>query len=163
MTDQSKIQITASRRRFLQGAGAASLGLVVGFHWMPRNAMAQKAAAGAPAAINAFIRIAPDNTVTVLSKHLEMGQGTYTGLATIVAEELDADWKQMRTEGAPADAKLYANLAFGTIQGTGGSTAMANSWTSCARRAPPHAPCWSAPLPNSGKCRRRRSPCRRAW
>lgn len=128
MTDQSKIQLTASRRRFLQGAGAAGLGLVVGFHWAPRNAMAQKAAAGAPQAMNAFIRIAPDNTVTVLSKHLEMGQGTYTGLATIVAEELDADWKQMRTEGAPADAKLYANLAFGTIQGTGGSTAMANSW-----------------------------------
>ena len=127
MTDQSKIQIAASRRRFLQGAGTASLGLVVGFHWMPRNAMAQKAAAGAPAAMNAFIRIAPDNTVTVLSKHLEMGQGTYTGLATIVAEELDADWKQMRTEGAPADVKLYANLAFG-MQGTGGSTAMANSW-----------------------------------
>ena len=127
MTDQSKIQITASRRRFLQGAGAASLGLVVGFHWAPRNAMAQKAAAGTPATMNAFVRIAPDNTVTVLSKHLEMGQGTYTGLATIVAEELDADWKQMRTEGAPADVKLYANLAFG-MQGTGGSTAMANSW-----------------------------------
>jgi isoquinoline 1-oxidoreductase beta subunit len=128
MTDQTKINLpTASRRRFLQGAGAASLGLVVGFHWAPRNAMAQKAAAGTPAAMNAFIRIAPDNTVTVLSKHLEMGQGTYTGLATIVAEELDADWKQMRTEGAPADVKLYANLAFG-MQGTGGSTAMANSW-----------------------------------
>lgn len=127
MTEQSKIKLPeASRRRFLQGAGAASLGLVVGFHWMPRNAMAQKAGA-ASAMMNAFIRIAPDNTVTVLSKHLEMGQGTYTGLATIVAEELDADWKQMRTEGAPADAKLYANLAFG-MQGTGGSTAMANSW-----------------------------------
>ena len=129
MTEQTQIKLPqASRRRFLQGAGAASLGLVVGFHWLPRNAMAQKAAAGTPAMINAFIRIAPDNTVTVLSKHLEMGQGTYTGLATIVAEKLDADWKQMRTEGAPADAKLYANLAFGTIQGTGGSTAMANSW-----------------------------------
>jgi len=128
MTEQSKIEIPqASRRRFLQGAAAAGAGLVVGFHWVPRNAMAQAKAAGQPQMINAFIRIAPDNTVTVLSKHLEMGQGTYTGLATIVAEELDADWNQMRAEGAPADAKLYANLAFG-IQGTGGSTAMANSW-----------------------------------
>src|SRR3546814_14809664 len=72
--------------------------------------------------LNAFIRIAPDNTVTVLSKHVEMGQGTYTGLSTIVAEELDADWKQIRAEGAQADAKLYASLAFG-MQGTGGSTA----------------------------------------
>jgi isoquinoline 1-oxidoreductase beta subunit len=125
MTEQSKIKLPeASRRRFLQGAGAAAAGLVVGFHWLPRNVLAQ----GRPAEINAFIRIAPDNTVTVLSKHLEMGQGTYTGLATIVAEELDADWAQMRAEGAPANPQLYANLAFGTIQGTGGSTAMANSW-----------------------------------
>jgi isoquinoline 1-oxidoreductase beta subunit len=127
MTDQTKIQLpTASRRRFLQVAGAASLGLVVGFHWAPRNVMAQ--AAAAPTMMNAFIRIAPDNTVTVLSKHLEMGQGVYTGLATIVAEELDADWAQIRAEGAPADAKLYNNLAFGPVQGTGGSTAIANSW-----------------------------------
>ncbi|WP_374303220.1 molybdopterin cofactor-binding domain-containing protein [Ferrovibrio sp.] len=127
MTDQTKIALPAtSRRRFLQGAGATSLGLVVGFHWAPRNAMAQ--AAAAPTMMNAFIRIAPDNTVTVLSKHLEMGQGVYTGLATIVAEELDADWAQIRAEGAPADAKLYNNLAFGPVQGTGGSTAIANSW-----------------------------------
>lgn len=127
MTDQTKIALpTTSRRRFLQGAGATSLGLVVGFHWAPRNAMAQ--AAAAPTMMNAFIRIAPDNTVTVLSKHLEMGQGVYTGLATIVAEELDADWAQIRAEGAPADAKLYNNLAFGPVQGTGGSTAIANSW-----------------------------------
>lgn len=127
MTDQTKITLPAtSRRRFLQGSAAASLGLVVGFHWMPRNVMAQ--AAAAPTMMNAFIRIAPDNTVTVLSKHLEMGQGVYTGLATIVAEELDADWAQIRAEGAPADAKLYNNLAFGPVQGTGGSTAIANSW-----------------------------------
>ena len=77
---------------------------------------------------NAFLRIAPDNSVTVIAKHLEMGQGTYTGLATIVAEELDADWAQIRVESAPADASKYANLAFGTMQGTGGSSAMANSW-----------------------------------
>lgn len=127
MTDQTKIALPAtSRRRFLQGSAAASLGLVVGFHWVPRNVMAQ--AAAAPTMMNAFIRIAPDNTVTVLSKHLEMGQGVYTGLATIVAEELDADWAQLRAEGAPADAKLYNNLAFGPVQGTGGSTAIANSW-----------------------------------
>ncbi len=77
---------------------------------------------------NAFVRIGEDSTVTVLSKHVEMGQGAYTGLATIVAEELDADWNQIRVEGAPADAKLYNNLAFGPFQGTGGSTAIANSY-----------------------------------
>ena len=58
-----------------------------------------------------------------------MGQGAYTGLATVVAEELDADWAQIRVESAPADASKYANLVFGTMQGTGGSSAMAKSWT----------------------------------
>src|SRR5664279_3415464 len=78
---------------------------------------------------NAFLRIGADGSVTVIAKHVEMGQGAYTGIATVVAEELDADWEKVRVESAPADAKRYANLAFGTIQGTGGSSAMANSWT----------------------------------
>jgi isoquinoline 1-oxidoreductase beta subunit len=78
---------------------------------------------------NAFVRIHPDNTITVIIKHLEMGQGTYTGLATVVAEELDAAWSQIKPEGAPANAKLYNNLLWGPTQGTGGSTAMANSFT----------------------------------
>ncbi|MDH2327021.1 molybdopterin-dependent oxidoreductase [Cereibacter sp. SYSU M97828] len=111
-----------SRRMVLAGAA----GLTLAFFIAPRGLRAQ-----APAPItapNAFLRIGADDTVTVLSKHLEMGQGPYTGLATLVAEELDASWDQMRAEGAPADDSLYANLAFGA-QGTGGSTAMANSWT----------------------------------
>ena len=66
------------------------------------------------------MRVAPDGTVTVLSKHIEFGQGPYTGLTTLVAEELDADWCQMRAAAAPADDELYKNLAFG-MQGTGGS------------------------------------------
>jgi isoquinoline 1-oxidoreductase beta subunit len=77
---------------------------------------------------NAFVRIGTDNTVTVIVKHLEMGQGTFTGLPTLVAEELDADWSQIRAEGAPADASRYNNLFMGPMQGTGGSTAMANSY-----------------------------------
>ncbi|WP_148294278.1 peptidase domain-containing ABC transporter, partial [Azospirillum sp. B506] len=76
---------------------------------------------------HAFIIVAPDNTVTVLAKHLDKGQGIVTGIATIAAEELDADWSQVRGAFAPADQKLYANHFFG-IQGTGGSTAVANSW-----------------------------------
>jgi len=74
------------------------------------------------------VRIGSDNSVTVISKHLEMGQGSYTGIATVLSDELDADWSLVRVESAPADAKRYANLAFGTMQGTGGSSAMANSW-----------------------------------
>lgn len=76
---------------------------------------------------NAFIRVAPENTVTVLVKHIEFGQGPYTGLTTLVAEEMDADWSQMRAAAAPADAEIYANLAFG-MQGTGGSSSLANSF-----------------------------------
>ena len=92
-------------------------------------AAAIAAPAGATFAPNAFVRIGSDNSVTVIAKHVEMGQGAYTGIATVLAEELDADWTQVRVESAPADAKRYANLAFGTMQGTGGSSAMANSWT----------------------------------
>jgi isoquinoline 1-oxidoreductase subunit beta len=122
---------TLSRRAILKGAA----GLLVAFH-LPREVLAQSGAArlfkadGAAGtfAPNAFIRIAKDDTVTVLCKHIELGQGPYTGLTTIVAEELDADWSQMRAASAAADAKLYNNLAFGPMQGTGGSTAIANSF-----------------------------------
>src|ERR1700730_6740739 len=121
--------LTASpnRRRFLQGAAAATAGLTIGFYWAG-NPRAAAAATNDVLAPNAFVRVAPDNTVTVIIKHLEMGQGTYTGLATIVAEELDADWSQVRAESAPADATRYNNLQLGQIQGTGGSSAVANSW-----------------------------------
>ena len=75
------------------------------------------------------LRIAPDNTITVLVKHLEMGQGVYTGLPMLVAEELEVPWERIRVESAPADAKLYGNLAWGgSAQGTGGSTSLTNSW-----------------------------------
>ena len=101
--------------------------------WLPMRSVRADSVAGSVAktetfAPNAFVRIDKDSTVTVLSKHLEMGQGAYTGLATIIAEELDADWNQVRVEAAPADAKLYSNLAWGPFQGTGGSTAIANSY-----------------------------------
>jgi isoquinoline 1-oxidoreductase subunit beta len=122
-------QIAASRRSFLKGAGAAGLGLIVGFHFDPRSIAGR--AFAAPGAFeftpNAFIRITSDDFVTVLCKHIEFGQGPFTGFATIIADELDASWDQMRVEHAPADVTKYANLAF-KIQGTGGSTAMANSW-----------------------------------
>ena len=65
--------------------------------------------------------------MTVLIKHIEFGQGPFTGLATLVAEELDADWSKVRAEHAPSNPELYKNLAFG-VQGTGGSSAIANSY-----------------------------------
>lgn len=126
-TDSTLINV--SRRSFLQGTGGLALGLCLG-------PVACSSKDGAPAAVtaanlppfepNAFIRIGADNKVTVIAKHLEMGQGTFTGLATLTAEELDADWAQVSVEAAPADAKKYANTLLGA-QATGGSTAMANS------------------------------------
>lgn len=125
-----------SRRRFLQGSAGLTLGFCLPALAAP-VAGPGKAGEGAVGPIhfepNAFLRIGTDNTVTVLSKHLEMGQGTYTGLATILADELDADWNTVHVEGAPADAKRYNNLFWGPAQGTGGSTAMANSWEQMRR------------------------------
>ena len=120
-----------SRRVVLQGAGAA--GLVIGFGWLtPEHAHAASpgvdGAATGPLAPNAFVRVGTDDIVTVVCKHHEMGQGNTTGLASLVAEELDADWARVRTEYAPSDPKLYNNLAFGDLQGTGGSSAIANSF-----------------------------------
>jgi isoquinoline 1-oxidoreductase beta subunit len=126
MASSTALATSPNRRRFLQSAAAATAGLTIGFHWAGSSRAAT--AANDVLAPNAFVRVAPDNTVTVIIKHVEMGQGTYTGLATIVAEELDAEWSQVRAESAPADATRYNNLSFGQVQGTGGSTAIANSW-----------------------------------
>jgi isoquinoline 1-oxidoreductase beta subunit len=93
-----------------------------GFPW---SAQAQP---GRTFALNPFVSLGQDGQVLVLSKHVEMGQGSYTGLATLVAEELDADWAKVRVEGAPADERLYNNLLFGPFQATGGSSSMANSF-----------------------------------
>src|SRR6202158_2474640 len=123
MTRPSLAAVRPTGLKFLKPAGSVTtMALTISFEWLgpPRRA----AAAGASAAVfapNAFLRIGADGSVTVIAKHVEMGQGAYTGIATVLAEELDADWAQVRVESAPANAKLYANLAFGALQGTGGS------------------------------------------
>src|SRR4051812_17264547 len=100
-----------TRRAAVQGMA----GVVIGFFLPrgPRVASAAPAPPAAPFAPNAFVRIGTDNTVTVLIKHIEFGQGPFTGLATLVAEELDADWSQVRAEHAPSNPELYKNLFFG--------------------------------------------------
>lgn len=126
--------IGISRRTFIKTGLGAGAGLSLGV-WLP--ALAQMGGPGkagtelTAAALepNAFVRIGPDGVVRVVAKHLEMGQGSWTGLATLVAEELDADWDQVEVVGAPADASRYNNLLMGPVQVTGGSTAMANSHT----------------------------------
>ena len=123
-----------NRRRFLTTTAALGAGLTVAVHIPPARAVAMAAVAsrrGTPVpdfAPNAFVRIAPDGQVTVVVKHLEMGQGVATGLPVLVAEELEVAPEAIRIEFAPADATRYNNLLWGPSQGTGGSTALANSW-----------------------------------
>jgi isoquinoline 1-oxidoreductase beta subunit len=124
-----------SRRAFLRASSAAGAGLALAVYGPARAAEADPGRTGtgapnvpAPIDANAFVRIGTDNSVTVISKHVEMGQGTYTGLATLVAEELDCAWSQVKVEGAPAEVPRYANKFWGAAQGTGGSTAIANSF-----------------------------------
>jgi len=125
-----------TRRQFLQLTTLAGSGLTLAI-LLPGCAPGtgtgtgvKGAAATGPLAMP-FVRISPDNIVTVICKHVEGGQGVWTGLPAIVAEELDAAWAQMRVENAPAQVPLYGNTAFdprGTMQGTGGSSSLANSW-----------------------------------
>ncbi|MFY0611565.1 MAG: xanthine dehydrogenase family protein molybdopterin-binding subunit [Hyphomicrobiaceae bacterium] len=117
------MNIQADRRAFLKGGAALAAALIVGIR--PDGSFAAGNATAAE--INPFVRIMPDGIVQVVLKHFEMGQGTTTGLTTLVAEELDADWDRVDIEFAPADNKRYKNLYFG-VQGTGGSTAMPNSF-----------------------------------
>ncbi|MDB5500430.1 MAG: Twin-arginine translocation pathway signal [Tardiphaga sp.] len=125
MTVHDKATTALSRRSLLKGGA----GLVLGAYVVRADRLLAQAPAAPKINIapNTFLIIKPDNTVTVLSKGIEFGQGPFTGMATLVAEELDADWSQMRADHAPSNPELYKNLAFG-IQGTGGSTAIANSY-----------------------------------
>ncbi|MES0860801.1 molybdopterin cofactor-binding domain-containing protein [Ruegeria sp. SCPT10] len=116
--------INTSRRGFLKGAAAASAVLIVGAR--PDGALAAASSDGAQ--LNPFVKIDADGTVTAIVKHFEMGQGPATGLPTIIAEELGVTMDQIEYEFAPSDPQVYNNLLFGPFQGTGGSTAIANSW-----------------------------------
>ena len=113
-------------RRFVLGVvGFGAAGFAVGC-----DLRAADAASGpvTQTALGPYVRIGSDNTVTVYLRHIEFGQGVSTGLTTIVAEEIDADWKQMRFEHSPANNALYGNPAFGGMMGTGGSTAIFSSF-----------------------------------
>jgi isoquinoline 1-oxidoreductase beta subunit len=118
-----------SRRGFLKAGTLATGGLVLGFVLPAGGRFARAADAAKPTvyAPNAFLRVAPDNTVTVIVNRLEFGQGVHTALPMVIADELDADWSQVRAELAPA-ADVYKDPAFG-IQITGGSGTIAHSFT----------------------------------
>jgi isoquinoline 1-oxidoreductase subunit beta len=108
-----------SRRAFLETSAAVGGGLLVGFALPPLRAWSQDRGF----APNAFIRIDPDGRVTLIMHKVEMGQGTYTAMPMLLAEELEVDLSQVRLEHAPPDDAQYAEPLFG-VQETGGSTSV---------------------------------------
>ncbi|HTO96450.1 MAG TPA: xanthine dehydrogenase family protein molybdopterin-binding subunit [Myxococcales bacterium] len=117
-----------TRRELLQKSLLSGAGLFVAFHVPAKARAAAQPAPKKPPPPNAFVRVAPDDSVTVLLAHSEMGQGIWTGLAMMIAEELDCDWSKIRVEHAPA-APVYAHPAFG-MQMTGGSS---TTWSELER------------------------------
>jgi isoquinoline 1-oxidoreductase subunit beta len=109
------------RREFLKAGAALGGGLLISLY-VPEFVLAARAtdSAAKPVALNAFVRIGTDETVTVISNHSEMGQGIYTSLPMLLNEELEADWARVRVESSAVDA-VYNHTVFGLMM-TGGST-----------------------------------------
>src|SRR5262249_1244086 len=108
-----------SRRTFLVTGAAAGGGLLLGIY-LPRTLGAKAQVGDETLAPNAFVRIRPDDTITLVMPQVEMGQGTYTSMSMLIAEELEADLSKVSLEAAPANEKLYALPLLG-FQVTGGS------------------------------------------
>jgi isoquinoline 1-oxidoreductase subunit beta len=114
------------RREFLKAGAALSGGLIISLyvpHFVPAGAATESAK---PVALNAFVHIAPDEIVTVISNHSEMGQGIYTSLPMLINEELEADWSNVRVAPAPV-AAVYNHTVYGIMM-TGGSTTTASEY-----------------------------------
>ena len=116
--------MNASRREFLKTSAMAGGGLVIGFTLPGATRLAQ--GAGKEARMSAYLRIAPNNEITVVCGLSEMGQGVHTAIPMLVAEDLDADWSRVRVEQAGVD-QAFANPIFG-MQATGGSTSVRGHW-----------------------------------
>jgi len=122
-----------SRRNFLKDGAVLMGGLVIGFY-LPLKSGRAYAADAQPKPVyppNAFIHIAPDNSITIIVNKSEMGQGVYTSLPMLIAEELEADWSRIRVESAPV-AAVYNHTGFG-MQLTGGSSSVPSSWEQMRR------------------------------
>src|SRR5438445_10981770 len=117
------IAAVVTRRDFLKAGAAVVVTLVIGFHRSPAALadQAQDQEKKTPNPFDAWVRITPDNRVTLILGKSEMGQGIMTALPMILAEELCVDWKQVKVEQAPTNPKIYDH-------GTGGSGSVSGSW-----------------------------------
>src|SRR3954452_13312371 len=116
-----------SRRGFLQAIAAAGGGLMLGVSLpsAPGEAAAADTEVFTP---NAFVRIERDGQIVLTMPYVEMGQGTYTSIPMLIAEELEVDLKQVQLEHAPPNEKLYGNPLLAGVQATGGSTSIRAVW-----------------------------------
>jgi isoquinoline 1-oxidoreductase subunit beta len=122
-----------ARRKFIKDSAALVGGLVIGFY-LPMKGGRAYAADAPPKEIfppNAFIRIAPDDSITIVVNKSEMGQGVYTSLPMLIAEELEADWSRIGVVSAPV-AAVYNRPGMG-MQLTGGSSSIPSSWEQLRR------------------------------
>jgi len=125
--DASPSSNDVSRRKFLQVGAATGGGLILSLR-LPFATGDAKAAGADGFTPNAFVRIQPDGQIVLTMPYVEMGQGTYTSIPMLIAEELEVDLKQVRLEHAPPNEKLYGNPLLGGIQATGNSNAVRASW-----------------------------------
>jgi isoquinoline 1-oxidoreductase beta subunit len=117
-----------NRRSFLKAAALFGGGLIIGVTLSDESSEAQPNAPKKSFMPNAFIRIGSDNSVTIIVNKSEMGQGVYTSLPMLIAEELEVDWSTIRVEAAPVDP-AYNHADWKVMQGTGGSTSIKSEWT----------------------------------
>lgn len=114
------------RRQFIRTAALATGGLVIAFNVPARLVKKLQAAGETVFTPNAYLRIGSDDTVTVILSHCEMGQGIWTSLSMLIAEELDASWQTIQAEHAPAAAAFYHTIY--ATQRTGGSTSLLSEY-----------------------------------
>jgi isoquinoline 1-oxidoreductase subunit beta len=119
-----KQMLETSRRSFLKSTGVASGGLLAGIA-LP---VSVAKAAGTVYTPNAWVHIADNNEITLISARSEMGQGVYTSMPMLIAEELDVDFRKVKVAIAPPNTKVYGNPLLGGAQLTGGSTSVRDGW-----------------------------------
>ncbi len=141
-----------SRRRFIVSAAAAGGGLTLGFA-VPFDAVAAAAQrAAAPVEVNAWVVIRPDDTCVIRIARSEMGQGTLTGLAQLVTEELECDWNKVTYE-FPTPGESLGASAYGASSAPAAAAASASPRTTFAAAAPWRASCCCRRRPTGGRCR----------
>ena len=130
MRTETKKDIVIGRRRFMVGAAGLTFGIAVGAPALKLATGEAQAAAAKDVAINAWVTLSTDGTVTIMSPAAEMGQGSLTALPVILADEMDAEWSRVKVMPAPPRGKLYGNPLFGGEQYTAGSATVTGYFNS---------------------------------